>query len=210
MWKTYTERWCHLLVTPVPAGTWRGRFREEVGYGHARPLAVCWRRIQWYREQRGISRPVLAGLVGRNARWIKAVESGQIQTPRLPMLLRIAYAPELSDLTGNGEAVPVRVFTGEQRGALRRPNFNQRVKWTATLTAIGLKGVHFHDLRHSRNTWAAQAGTSTKDLMVRMGHDDMRAAIIYQHASIEADQAIADKLSALVSEPQLANSNQRR
>ena len=46
--------------------------------------------------------------------------------------------------------------------------------------------------------WAAQAGTSTKDLMVRMGHDDMRAAIIYQHASSEADQAIADRLSARV------------
>lgn len=43
--------------------------------------------------------------------------------------------------------------------------------------AIGFKGVHFHDLRYSGNTWAAQAGTSTKDLMVRMGHDDMRAAI---------------------------------
>lgn len=79
------------------------------------------RRIQWYREQRGMSRPVLAGLVGRNARWIKAVETGQIQTPRLPMLLRIAYALELADLadlTGNGEAVPVRVFAGERHAAL--------------------------------------------------------------------------------------------
>ena len=69
------------------------------------------------------------------------------------------------------------------------------MKWTAIVADIGLKGVHFHALRHSGNTWAAQAGTSTKDLMVRMGHDDMRAAIIYQHASSEADQAIADRLS---------------
>ncbi|HYQ64689.1 tyrosine-type recombinase/integrase [Actinophytocola sp.] len=50
------------------------------------------------------------------------------------------------------------------------------------------RGVHFHDLRHSGNTWAAQAGTSTKDLMVRIGHDDMRAAIIYQHPSTPAPQ----------------------
>lgn len=56
------------------------------------------------------------------------------------------------------------------------------MKWTAIVAAIGLKGAHFHDLRHSGNTWAAQAGTSTKDLMTRMGHDDMGAAIIYQHA----------------------------
>ncbi|MGB3441816.1 MAG: tyrosine-type recombinase/integrase [Actinophytocola sp.] len=62
----------------------------------------------------------------------------------------------------------------------------------------GAQGLHFHDLRHAGNTWAAQAGTSTRDLMTRMGHDDMRAALIYQHASKEADQAIAERLSACV------------
>jgi transcriptional regulator with XRE-family HTH domain len=85
------------------------------------PALSVGRRIQWYREQRGMSRAVLAGLVGRNPRWIKAVESGQIQTPRLPELLRIAYALELTDLadlTGNGDAVPVRVFAGERHAAL--------------------------------------------------------------------------------------------
>jgi hypothetical protein len=34
--------------------------------------------------------------------------------------------------------------------------------------------------------------------MTRMGHDDMRAALIYQRATSEADQRIADRLSALV------------
>jgi hypothetical protein len=34
--------------------------------------------------------------------------------------------------------------------------------------------------------------------MARKGRDDMRAALIYQHASSEADQAIADRLSELV------------
>lgn len=85
------------------------------------PALPVGRRIQWYREQRGMSRPVLAGLVGSNARWLKAVESGQILTPRLPMLLRIAQALELddlADLTGNGDAVPVRVFAGQRHAAL--------------------------------------------------------------------------------------------
>jgi integrase len=90
------------------------------------------------------------------------------------------------------------LFTGENGGALRRPNFNQRVKWTTVVTDLGLQGLHFHDLRHAGNTWAARAGTSTRDLMARMGHDDMRAALIYQHATSEADQAIADRLSGLV------------
>jgi len=31
-------------------------------------------------------------------------------------------------------------------------------------------------------------GATLRDLMVRMGHDSMRAALIYQHASQTADQ----------------------
>jgi hypothetical protein len=34
--------------------------------------------------------------------------------------------------------------------------------------------------------------------MARMGHDDMRAALIYQRATSESDRRIADRLSALV------------
>ncbi len=34
--------------------------------------------------------------------------------------------------------------------------------------------------------------------MARMGQDSSRAALIYQHASRQGDQTIADKLSALI------------
>ena len=34
--------------------------------------------------------------------------------------------------------------------------------------------------------------------MARMGHDDPRAALIYQHATSEADQAIAKRINAAV------------
>ncbi|MFF0149533.1 tyrosine-type recombinase/integrase [Amycolatopsis sulphurea] len=59
---------------------------------------------------------------------------------------------------------------------------------------LGLKGLHFHDLRHTGNVWASKAGMSTKDLMARMGHDDMRAALIYQRATDEAGERIAETL----------------
>lgn len=36
--------------------------------------------------------------------------------------------------------------------------------------------------------------------MARMGHDDMRAALIYQQATSDADEQIADRLSDLVDE----------
>ena len=62
------------------------------------------------------------------------------------------------------------------------------------VTKIGKPGLHFHDLRHTGNTLAASSGASTRDLMARMGHDSMNAALIYQHATSEADRAIADAL----------------
>ncbi|MBB4687410.1 tyrosine-type recombinase/integrase [Amycolatopsis jiangsuensis] len=93
------------------------------------------------------------------------------------------------------------LFTGERSGtAIRRPNFSQRTRWTEVVANMGLKGLHFHDLRHAGNIWASKAGTSTKDLMARMGHDDMRAALIYQRATSDADERIADRLSKLVDE----------
>jgi integrase len=61
---------------------------------------------------------------------------------------------------------------------------------------LGLGGLHFHDLRHTGNTLAAMSGVSTRDLMARMGHDSVRAAIIYQHATTDADARIAAALEA--------------
>ncbi|AIG81036.1 Hypothetical protein AJAP_41305 [Amycolatopsis japonica] len=46
------------------------------------------------------------------------------------------------------------LFTGERGGnAVRRPNFSQRTKWVEVVGKIGLKGLHFHDLRHAGNIW---------------------------------------------------------
>jgi integrase len=55
-------------------------------------------------------------------------------------------------------------------------------------------GFHFHDLRHTGNNLAAASGASTRELMHRMGHGSMRAALIYQHATDERNREIADAL----------------
>jgi hypothetical protein len=55
-------------------------------------------------------------------------------------------------------------------------------------------GFHFHDLRHTGNSLAASAGASTRELMHRMGHSSMRAALIYQHATSERDREIAAEI----------------
>jgi integrase len=91
------------------------------------------------------------------------------------------------------------VFTGDRDGPLRRGNFHRATAWTRTVVAAGLpSGFHFHDLRHTGNHLAATAGASTRELMHRMGHGSMRAALIYQHATSERDRAIARRLNDLV------------
>jgi Integrase len=101
-----------------------------------------------------------------------------------------------------GSAPDALIFTGPRGAALRRGNFNTLVRWIETVNKLGMPGLHFHDLRHTGNLFAAQTGVSTKDLMARMGHDDMRAALIYQRATSQADQQIADRLAKLVDEHQ--------
>jgi len=63
---------------------------------------------------------------------------------------------------------------------------------------MGLPSLHVHDLRHTGNTLAADMGVSLRNLMARMGHDNERAALIYQHKSATADRQIADGLDALL------------
>jgi transcriptional regulator with XRE-family HTH domain len=55
-------------------------------------------RIQILRERRGLSRPVLAGLVGMSASWLKGIERGTRLPPRLPLLVKLAEALAVGDV----------------------------------------------------------------------------------------------------------------
>lgn len=90
------------------------------------------------------------------------------------------------------------VFPADRGGAMSRNNFNKRVGWPELVKAIGVPGLHLHDLRHTGNTLAAATGASLRDLMARMGHDSMRAALIYQHRTQAGDRQIADALGGLI------------
>ncbi|MER6411145.1 tyrosine-type recombinase/integrase [Streptomyces humidus] len=89
-----------------------------------------------------------------------------------------------------------RVFVGAKGATPRRNHFNRL--WHKACSDAGIKGLHFHDLRHTGNTLAASTGASTRELMARMGHSSARAALIYQHASADRDRLIADAVSGLV------------
>jgi integrase len=80
---------------------------------------------------------------------------------------------------------------------LRRSNFHKSV-WSKTREKVGLPDLHFHDLRHTGGTLTAATGATLKELMARLGHSSVRAAMIYQHATRDRDQAIAKALGTFV------------
>jgi integrase len=57
-----------------------------------------------------------------------------------------------------------------------------------------MPGLHFYDLRHTGNQFAANSNARLRDLMTRMGHDSERAAMIYQHEARGADKKITDAI----------------
>lgn len=85
-------------------------------------------------------------------------------------------------------------------GDLSLPGRGTPPVWLPALKAAGLPAIHFHDLGHTGNTLAANAGASLRELMERMDHDSERAALIYLHSSDERQHQIADTLSRLATE----------
>jgi integrase len=92
----------------------------------------------------------------------------------------------------------VYVFPNSKGEPIKRSSF--RSVWLRARAKAGLPNLRFHDLRHTGNTLAAATGASTRELMARMGHSSMRAALIYQHATKDRDAAIAAALSQLVAD----------
>jgi integrase len=116
-----------------------------------------------------------------------------VRTVAIPRMVAMLLADHLDEHVG--EEPTALVFTGPTGAAIRRGNFNKLVKWKAHVEQLGHEGLHFHDLRHTGNMLAAATQVTTRDLMARMGHDSMQAALTYQHATAEAGRRIADDMN---------------
>jgi integrase len=105
-------------------------------------------------------------------------------------------------------ASAVLVFASSTGSPLSHSNFRNRV-WLPALAAVGLLGIHLHDLRHTGNQLTANAGANPKELMARMGHDSERAALIYLHSTTERQRALADAVGE-AAQAELSKSKKRR
>jgi integrase len=92
-----------------------------------------------------------------------------------------------------------RLFIGPRGAIPKRRNFNRI--WKKALREAGIPDetdLHLHDLRHTGSTWSARSGATLKEIMARIGHSSTRAAMVYQHAARDRDEAIANALDGLI------------
>jgi integrase len=120
-----------------------------------------------------------------------------IRTVALPAGVTAALGRHLATFVDSDPEA--HVFTGERGGKLTPSNWRRAVRWREALTTAGLPAsFHFHDLRHTGNNLAAASGASTRELMHRMGHATVRAALVYQHANSARDHEIARAIEARI------------
>jgi transcriptional regulator with XRE-family HTH domain len=76
-------------------------------------------RIRHLRERRGMTRVVLANLVGYSADWLKRIEAGQrgVSIPALVRLAQVLRVDDLSVLIDGATEIPVSAWEGPQHPA---------------------------------------------------------------------------------------------
>jgi len=162
-------------------------------------VALTWDRLDLDAGTMTIDRQLVELRGGQRLYWDTPKTAAGRRTVHLPPHL----LPELA--AHRAQFVPPGcewVFPNQRGGAQRRSSF--QTVWRAARQRAGLPQLRFHDLRHTGNTLAAATGASTRELMARMGHASMQAALIYQHASPERDAAIAQALSEIAAAGQAA------
>ena len=110
-----------------------------------------------------------------------------------PHLLPVVHAHLTDHTKPDEEALLFPAF----KGGHLAPGTWQQI-FAKARVAAGRPDLRFHDLRHTGAVLAAATGASLAELMARLGHSTVSAAMRYQHAAQGADQRIANALSELV------------
>jgi integrase len=128
----------------------------------------------------------------------------ELGPPKTPASVRTVHLPPFlaDELRAHRERNPDAqfVFTGINGGLHRRSNFRRRV-WLPALAGDEKKGwsplneeMHFHDLRHTHETWLIEDHVPRIMRLVRLGHKRKDVDDLYSHIT---EQMIEDTVQAL-------------
>jgi len=128
----------------------------------------------------------------------------ELGPPKTPASARTVHLPPfLADLLiqhrDSGLDAPF-VFTGAQGGLHRRANFRQRF-WQPALVGNPEQGraplnpeMHFHDLRHTHETWLVEDGVPRVLRLQRLGHKRKDIDDFYSHVTHTMREKLLDAL----------------
>ena len=112
------------------------------------------------------------------------------RTVTLPPTVAVALNEHLARFVpSNPDALLFTTATGRPVTRAQRAALLARPK-----RAAGRPDLTWHDLRHTGMTLAATTGASLVQLQRRLGQSTARAALIYQHATDDADRLLAEAL----------------
>lgn len=139
----------------------------------------------------------LVEISGQPLRFGPPKTSASLRTVHLPPPVADLLRQHLATFTESGP--DALVFSREDGRPVGR---TQRTRlFRAACAAEGLHRLHWHDLRHTGATLAAQSGASLRELQARLGHSTVAAAMTYQHATAERDRELAERMAAHVAVP---------
>jgi integrase len=113
----------------------------------------------------------------------------------VPKIMRDRLAAHLETNVAAEAKAPV--VPGSVRGSVPLSNTRWGYIWGDARNAVAdlPAGFRFHDLRHTGLTIFAQEGATLAELMRRGGHSDIQVVLRYQHATMERDRELADRMS---------------
>ena len=117
-----------------------------------------------------------------------------IRTVSIPPHIRAHMGDYLATLPKAKDAM---IFPGSRNKAHMSPGSLHKV-FDPRAEALGLDTLRFHDLRHFAGTQAAIVGATTAEVMARLGHSTVTAAMRYQAVANGRDDEIAARLSNVV------------
>jgi len=138
--------------------------------------------------------------VSRAVQWVDGKKI--VAAPKADSVRVVAFPPHI------GEAIKEHLRKHAQWGKdglmfptthgeqYRAPTFHQAY-FRKAREAAGRPDLRFHDLRHTGATLAAASGATLAELMQRLGHSTVSAALAYQHAAQGSDKRIALRLSEI-------------
>jgi len=138
--------------------------------------------------------------ISRAVQWVDGTKI--VAAPKADSVRVVAFPPHI------GEAIKEHLRKHAQWGKdgllfpttrgeqYRAPTFHQAY-FRKAREAAGRPDLRFHDLRHTGATLAAASGATLAELMQRLGHSTVSAALAYQHAAQGSDKRIAAQLSVI-------------